>query len=81
MTLVVPDDVLQQSGLTERQFQIECACRLFDAGTLALWPAARCAGLSRAEFEAELRRRGIDVYRPTIADLDADADAVKALGI
>lgn len=81
MPVVIPDDVLRQAGLSEPEARTEIACRLFDANVLTLWPAAKCAGLSRAEFEAELRSRNIAVYRPTVEDFRADIDAIAKLGI
>ncbi len=81
MPVVISDEVLQQAGLSEPEAKIEIACRLFDANVLRLWPAAQCAGLSRAEFEAELRSRHIAVYRPTVKDFQADIDAIAKLGI
>lgn len=80
MPLTIPDEVLAQAGLTERDACIEFACRLFDAGKLPLWPAARLAGLSRAEFEAELRTRGLPVYRITEAHYRQDLEALRKLG-
>lgn len=80
MPVVIPDEALRQAGLDEREAVIESACRLFDAGKLALWPAARLAGLSRVEFEGELRARHIAIYRPTPQDLADDLDALDRLG-
>ena len=65
MTLTIPDDILGQAGLSEHDALVEFACRLFAAGKLALWPAARLASLSRSEMEDELRVRDIPVYRVT----------------
>ena len=50
MPVVISDETLRQAGLTEREAVVEIACRLFDAGKLALWPAAKLAGMSRVEF-------------------------------
>ena len=55
MPVVIPDEVLQETGLSEREALMEIACRLFDIGKLPLWPAAKLAGLTRSEIEAELR--------------------------
>jgi predicted HTH domain antitoxin len=65
MTFTIPDDILQKAGLTEREALVEFACRLFDAGKLPLWPAARLAALSRGEMEDELRKRNIPIWRIT----------------
>ena len=50
---------------SERAARIEIACRLFGAGKLQLWPAAKLAGLSRAGMEDALGERGIPIYRVT----------------
>src|SRR5258708_22445977 len=77
MPVVIPDEVLQETGLTERELLIELACRLFDIEKLDLWPAAKLVGLSRGEMEQELWKRKIPIYRPTVADLEQDLAASK----
>jgi predicted HTH domain antitoxin len=81
MPVTIPDETLEQAGLTEREALIEIACRLFDVGKLHLWPAAKLAELSRTEFETELLHRGIPIYRPTVEDLNEDLENIKRLGI
>ncbi len=77
MPVVISDETLQQAGMTEREVVVEIACRLFDIGKLHLWPAAKMAGMSRAEFEQELIGRKIPICRPTLQDF---ADDVATLG-
>jgi predicted HTH domain antitoxin len=67
--------------MTAEEARVEISCRLFDAGKLDLWPAAQLAQLSRVEFEEELRRRKIPIYRPTVADFKADLETLDRLGI
>jgi predicted HTH domain antitoxin len=81
MPLTIPDEVLQQTELTEREAVIEIACRLFDAGKLHLWPAAKWLGMTRMEFEDELLKRKIPLYRPTVEDLREELAAMDRLGI
>jgi predicted HTH domain antitoxin len=59
---------------------VEIACRLFDAEKLPLWPAAQLAGMTRTQFEDELHKRGIAIYRPTLEDLENDIKTLKDLG-
>jgi len=80
-TLTIPDELLRQAGLDERQALIEFACRLFDAGKLSLWSAAQMAGLDRGAMEDCLLERGISVYRPTPEDLARDLATLDRLGI
>ena len=72
MPLLIPDEILQSAGMDEREARIEIACRLFGAAKLALWPAAKLAGLERVAFEEELLGRGIPIYRPTPEELADD---------
>jgi predicted HTH domain antitoxin len=81
MPLVIPDEVLQEAGLGERDALIEFACRLFDAGKLSLGGAARLAGRSRVAFEEELLARRIPLARPDENDLADDLAALDLLGI
>ena len=80
MLLLIPDDILRQAGLDENAALVEFACRLFDAGKLPLWPAARLAGMDRIEFEAQLCSRKIPIYRPTLGDLEDDLLTLERLG-
>ena len=80
MPLVIPDDALRAAGMDEREAKIEIACRWFDAGKLSIGHAARLAGLSQAEFEAELEDRGIPRYRYTEEMLEHDVEVLKKLG-
>ena len=77
MPIVIPDEILQQTGLTEREFRIEIACRLFDIEKLYLWPAAKLAGLSRMEMEHELAKRDIPIYRITEEEWEQDLAAME----
>jgi predicted HTH domain antitoxin len=79
MPVVISDEILKQAGMTEREAVLEIACWLFDSGKLALWPAAKMAGMGRSEFEAELGRRKIAVYRPTPEDFAEDLATLERL--
>lgn len=80
MPLVISDETLRAAGLSEPEAKLEIACRWFDAGKLTIGHAARLAGISESEFEAQLEARGIPRYRYTDQMLDHDVDALKKLG-
>jgi predicted HTH domain antitoxin len=65
--------------MTEREAVIEIACRLFDIERLQLRPAAKLAGMSRAEFEQELEKRRIPIHRPTLQDIADDVATLEGL--
>lgn len=79
MTLTIPNEILERAGLSEREAVIEVACRLFDAGKLTQFFAAKLAGLSRVEFEEECFKRKIPLYRPTLEDLEQDMATIEKL--
>ncbi len=64
-------------GQSEQEARIELACVLFDSGRLELWPAAKVAGLSRPQFETELLKRKIPIFRPCEDDLRKDLEAFR----
>ena len=71
-SLQIPDDVLKQAGISEREAVVELACRLFETGRLSLCLAARLAGVSQSEFEDTLLDKHIPLYRYTTTDLQGD---------
>lgn len=79
-TLTIPDEVLRETGWSEREARIEFACWLFDAGRLSLRGAGKLAGLDRAGIEDALRERRIPIYRPTVSDLMTDLATLDRLG-
>lgn len=80
MTVTIPDEILKITGLSERGIVIELACRLFEAGKLPLWPAAKLAGLDRGAFEDECLERGIPIYHVTSDDIARDLKNLDSLG-
>jgi predicted HTH domain antitoxin len=78
--LTISDDRLKEAELTEDEALVEFACRLFDAGKLTLWSAAKLARLDRGAMEDALLERGISVYRPTPSDLVEDLATLDRLG-
>ena len=80
MPLLITDDQLESMKMDEPSARIEIACRLFDAQRLTLPAAARFAQLSRVAMEAQLRQRGIALYRPTIEEVRQDLDVLKNMG-
>jgi len=74
LPVIISDEALRQTGLSDEEALVEIACCLFDAEKLHLWPAAKLAGLSRGEFESELASRGIDVHRLDQTYLDHELE-------
>jgi predicted HTH domain antitoxin len=81
MPLIIEDEILKQAGLSERDARIEFACRLFDAEIFSVHEAARMVGMERYEFEAELAKRDIPIYRYTSEMLRQDMEAFRKLDL
>jgi predicted HTH domain antitoxin len=79
-TIELPDDILQQAGISETEARIELACRLFDTGRLSLFLASKLAGLSQPEFEDILLEKKIPIYRYTEEDLKNDLENLRRAG-
>jgi predicted HTH domain antitoxin len=75
MTLRIPDEFLKAANLDERGLLIELACHLFDSDRLSLGQAARLANMDRIDFEDEMHRRGIAVYRYGAEEFQQDNEA------
>ena len=80
-TLMIPEEVLKEAGLSENEALVEFACRLFDAGKLTLWSAAKLARLDRNGIEDALLNRGLPIYRPQVSDLDEDIVTLQSLKV
>ena len=81
MALVISDEDLQRTGLSERDALIEFACRMFQAEKLSLPAAAKLAKLTRVEMEDALFDRRIPAYRYTVEMLEEDMANLKKLGL
>lgn len=79
MTLIIPDNLLKEANLDERTLAIELACHLFNTQRLTISQARRLAGISRSEFEDELRDRHIPIYRYTQEMVDQDLASIAKL--
>ena len=62
MSVVIDDEVLKATGLTEAQLRLEMAVHLFEIERLTMARAARLAGMSLAEFMRVLGSRGISPH-------------------
>ena len=80
MSIQIPDDILQQAGISEEEALIELACHLFDTGKLSLFFAAKLARLAPTDFEDLLLERRIAVYRYTEDDLKFDLRTMEGVG-
>jgi predicted HTH domain antitoxin len=79
MPITIPDDILRDAGLTEREALIEIACRLYDAEKLDKTAACRLCGLVRPAFEEELYKRKLPLYHLSVEEFEQDMENIKSL--
>lgn len=75
MALLITDEQLKASGLTEQQVRLELAVRLFELNVFTLGKAAEFAGIHQAELMEELWTRKIPLHY-TIEDLEYDFENI-----
>ena len=56
MSVVIPDEVLEASRMTENELKVEVAVMLFEKGKLSLGQASRLAALHHLAFQHLLAR-------------------------
>ncbi len=62
MTITIPNNIIQKSGLTEKDITLGVAVSLFQMEILTLAQAARLSKMHRMEFQQELANRKIPIH-------------------
>ena len=78
MSLVIPDDVLEATQMTEEELRREIAVMLFEKEKLTLAKAARLAGMTRIDFQRLLASRRIPIHYD-VEDLERDLETLEAI--
>ncbi len=78
MGLVIPDEILQASGMSEEELAREVAVLLFQQGRLTLAQANRLARMSRLQFQHFLASRQIPVHYD-VEELEEDLRTLREL--
>jgi predicted HTH domain antitoxin len=79
MNLLIPDDIIQASRLSERELKVEIAVMLFEKEKLTLGQASRLAAMDYREFQHLLASRQIPIHYD-VADFEQDLATLRELG-
>lgn len=79
MTIMVPDELANELGLSEASAKLELAISLYQRRAISLGKAAEVAGLGRRELQQELQRQGVPLNYG-VADLEADVMVLRETG-
>ena len=78
MSLVIPDEILQSTHMSEKELSQEIAVLLFQKEKLTLGQASQLAGLSQWQFQQLLASRHIPVHYD-VAEFEEDLKTLKEL--
>ena len=79
MSLLVSDDIVQASGLSERELLLEIVIMLFQQDKISLGKASELLGIHRMQFQKLLADRRICVHYG-IAEFEEDLKTLQELG-
>ena len=79
MSIVISDDILYSTHMTETEFLQEIAILLYEKGKLSLGKASKLARMGRIQFQLLLASRQIPInYGPE--DLESDLKTLHQMG-
>jgi len=78
MSILIPDEIIQTTRLTEAEVQQELAVALFQREKLTLGQASRLAGMNQWQFQQLLGSRNIPIHYG-VADFEADLRTLEEL--
>jgi predicted HTH domain antitoxin len=62
MIVEIPDQVINQTGLTSKEILLKVALMFFQEEKCSLGQASKLAGLHQFEFQKELAKRNISIH-------------------
>ncbi len=78
MSVIISDEILQATGLSEAELKQEIAVLLFQREKLTLGQASQLAGVSQLQFQHLLASRQIPVHYD-VAEFEEDLKTLKEL--
>lgn len=80
MSLLIPNELVQASGLPEAELLQELVLLLFQTERIALGSASRFLGMTQLEFQALLAEKHLCVHYD-VNELHEDVENLQALGL
>ena len=78
MSLVIPDEILQATNMSEEEMKQEVAVMLFEKDKLTLGQASRLAGMGKLSFQHLLASRKIPLHYD-VAEFEEDLKTLEEL--
>lgn len=80
MSLLIPNELVQASGLSETELLQELVLLLFQNERITLGSASRFLGMTQLEFQALLAEKNLCVHYD-VDELHEDVENLQALGL
>ncbi|MEH2193096.1 MAG: UPF0175 family protein [Nostoc sp.] len=80
MSVVIPDDILQSTKMTEDELRLEIAIMLYKQEKISSGKARTWTGLTVIEFQHELAKRGLCINYD-VEDLQTDIKTLQSMGL
>ena len=80
LSVIISDEIIEASKLTNSEFLQEIALYFFQTGKLTVGYAARMADMDIVAFRALLKERNIPLYTYDVEDLEVDLKNLQELG-
>ncbi|MEA5516676.1 UPF0175 family protein [Nodularia sp. UHCC 0506] len=71
MSLVISDEIVQASGLSEQELMLELIILLFQKNNISIGKASQLAQMPLLQFQTELAQRNITIHYDE-SDLEVD---------
>ncbi len=78
MTIEIPDNIVEGSGLSADQIVLELSIVLFEQESLTLGQASEMAGMHQFRFQRELAKRKIPLHYG-IEEFERDLETIKQI--
>jgi predicted HTH domain antitoxin len=78
MSIEIPAEILERSGLSEKECLLELSVHLYADRRIPFGQALRLSGSNRSAFDEALAQHGISLY--SVDDLHDDVATLKELG-
>ncbi|MBW4514646.1 MAG: UPF0175 family protein [Timaviella obliquedivisa GSE-PSE-MK23-08B] len=80
MSVVIPDDILQATQMTEDELKLEIAIMLYQQEKISSGKVLAWTGLTVIEFQHELAKRGLYINYD-VEDFQLDVKTLQMLGL
>lgn len=79
MSLVIPDEIVKATRMSEGELKKEIALHLFEKEKLTLGQAARLSDMSQLQFQHLLASRDVPLHYD-VSEFEEDLDTLEELG-